>query len=173
MSREYMITANRHVVVKKKDGEFYVTIEELGSDTKTVTLPAKRWAALVAAEAQIDHAVHSLQAKQCVKFNQHIGGGYFVSVTSGYSCVDIREFYFNKDQGTPRATKHGIALILAQWPTFKEIIQQIKQHFPKLSKTEVCAHHNMDTLINCIECHPFKDSMDTLKPVSEPNYSFY
>lgn len=51
MSRKYMINTNQHVVVKKKDGEFYVTIKELGSDTKTAILPAKRWTALVAAEA--------------------------------------------------------------------------------------------------------------------------
>jgi hypothetical protein len=109
MSREYPINANRRVVVYKKDGEFYVTIEEPGSTVKSVTLPAKRWAVLIAVEPQIDHAVSCLEAKQYVKFNYHIGGGYYVSVTTGFLCVDIRQFYY-KD--SPRATKHGIALNL-------------------------------------------------------------
>jgi hypothetical protein len=161
MTREYPINANRRVVVFKKNGEFYVTIEEPGSTLKSVTLTAKRWGALAAFESEIEDAVSSLQAKQYVNFKSHIGGGYFVSVTTGFLCVDIREFYF-KD--SPRPSKHGIALNLTQWTQLKEINQQIKQHFPKLAKTELCSHQNLDALINCIECHPFKDSIDLIKP---------
>lgn len=178
MNREYSISSNRRVIVDKKDGEFYVTIEEIGSETKSITLPAKRWAALVAAESNIDHAVSSLQAKQYVKYNHHLGGGMFVSVTTGFLCVDLRSFYYNKAKASPAPTKRGIALILTQWEQLKEINQQIIQHFPKLAKTELCIHPTFNSLINCIECHPYKDSVEPVKSTpmlntTPENFSFY
>jgi Transcriptional Coactivator p15 (PC4) len=157
MMKEWIIDERRRVVVKKQDGEFAVTIEEPGSDTKSVILPAKRWAALVASEPLIDDSVHSLLAKQYVKFNTHIGGGIFVSVTTGFACVDIREFYWNKEKQTALPTKHGIAMNMQQWPRLKEINQLIQEHFPKLAKIELCNHQTIDELFNCIECQPFKD----------------
>jgi hypothetical protein len=89
MMKEWIIDERRRVIVKKLDGEFAVTIEEPGSDTKSVILPAKRWAALVASEPLIDDSVHSLLTKQYVKFNTHIGGGIFVSVTTGFASIQL------------------------------------------------------------------------------------
>ena len=125
MMKEWIIDDRRRVLVKKKDGEFTVTIEEPGSELKSVILPAKRWAALLAIEPQIDDCVTSLQAKQYIKFNSHIGGGVFVSVTTGFACVDIREFYWNKERQLALPTKHGIAMNMKQWPRLKEINQLI------------------------------------------------
>jgi Transcriptional Coactivator p15 (PC4) len=157
MAREWIIDDRRRVHVRRQDGEFNITIEEPGSDTKSLCLPAKRWAALMACEQQIDSSVHSLQAKQYVKFITHIGGGIFVSVTTGFPCVDIREFYWNKEKLTALPTKRGIALTMKQWPLLKEINQLIKEYFPQLTKIDVCNHLALDELINCGECHPFKD----------------
>jgi hypothetical protein len=170
MTREYVLGANRRVVVDKKNGEFFVTIEEPGTEKKSVTLTAKRWAALVASEPLIDQSVNSLQGDQYVKFSTHIGGAYFISVTSGYKCVDFREFYFNKTKAASLPTRHGIALTLDQWPQLKEIIQLIRQHFPKLAKTEMCTHTILSEMLECKECHPYKDSMDLTK---QPPLNFY
>ena len=161
MTREYIIGNNRRVLVEKKNREFFVTIEEPGSDKKSVTLPAKRWTALVAYESQIDQSVISLQTDQYVKFITHIGGAYFVSVTTGFKCVDIREWYFNKGKATSLPTKHGIALTLTQWSQLKEIKQLIRQHFPKLAKIEMCTHTDLGELIKCKECHPYQETIDT------------
>jgi hypothetical protein len=171
MNREYFISANRRVIVFQRDCEFYITIEEIGSEIKSITLPIKRWAALLAVESNIDHAVNCLQTKQYVKFSHHIGGAVFVSLTTGYQCVDIRSYFYNKTKACSSPTKRGIALNLDQWLQFKEISQQIKVNFPQLAKIELCLHANVDTLINCVECHPFKDSVETMK--SAENSSFY
>jgi len=157
MMKEWKIDDYRRVLVNKHDGEFTITIEEPGSASKSIILPAKRWAALLACESLIDTNVHSLQAKQYVKFNTHIGGGIFVSITTGFACVDIREFYWNREKQMVLPTKHGIAMNMQQWPRLKEINLLIKEYFPNLAKTEVCNHLTLDTLLNCIECHPFNE----------------
>ena len=154
---EFVIDDRRRVVVKMEDGEYAVTIEEPNSDVKTVTLPGKRWAALLACEMDIDSSVDRLKAKQYVKFNNHIGGGYYVSVTTGFACVDIREFYFNKTLGEPRPTKHGVAVNLKQWSQLKDVNQLIALRFPKLAQTELCTHDNQYARLQCTECHPFKN----------------
>lgn len=155
MAKEFIIDDRRHVHVRKQNNEFTVTIEEPGVVNKSVTLPAKRWAALVACESTIDEYVRRFQAGEIVEFKSHIGGSYYVSITTGYPCVDIREFYFDKTRGGPRASKHGIALNLTQWPLLKEVNLLIKQQFPKLAKAELCAHLDMNSLMNCTECTPF------------------
>ena len=163
MMREYTLGVNRRVVVDKKNGEFFITIEEPGSDKKSVILPAKRWAALIAYESQIDQSVIYLQTNQYVKFSTHIGGAYFISITTGYPCVDLRQFYYNKTKAASLPTKHGIALTLDQWTQLKEINQLIQQHFPKLAKTEICTHTVLSEMMECRECHPYQDSMDKTK----------
>ena len=163
MTTEFIIPSNRRVCVNKRGDDFSVTIEEPGSFLKRVTLPAKRWAALVAIEPQIEQSLALLQSQQYVKLNTHIGGGYFVSVTTGFRCVDIRRFYYNSTMQLTLPTKDGVALNLGQWSLFKEIVQQINREFPNLAKTELCMHQNLTELLNCSECHPFDDMM---KPLS-------
>jgi len=173
--RECTLGVNRRVVVDKKNGEFFITIEEPGSDKKSVILPAKRWAALIAYESQIDQSVIYLQTNQYVKFSTHIGGAYFIFVTTGWAFIDLREFYYNKAKVASLPTKHGIALTLDQWTQLKEINQQIRQHFPKLAKTEICVHSNLSEMMECRECHPYYDKMDMTKlpPLCSTPLNFY
>ncbi len=72
MTTEFIIPPNRRVCVNNRSDEFSVTIEEPGSDLKRVTLPAKRWAAFVAIEPEIEQSLAVLQSQQYVKLNTHI-----------------------------------------------------------------------------------------------------
>ena len=173
-SREYSIDDVKRVIVSKKGSEYFVTIEERDSQTKTVTLPAKRWVVLITILPDIENSVNALKTKQDVKFSTHLGGGYFTSVNTGFFCVDIREFYFNKKMGSPRPTKHGIALNMVQWDQFKDIVQQINLHFPRLSKTQICIHNDLIDLYKCNECRPFPEDMTVPPPppASPVNFNF-
>ena len=55
-----------------------------------------------------------------VSFQAHIGGGICVSVTSGFECVDIREFYFNKNKGFPCPSRREIASRVIEWEKLKQ-----------------------------------------------------
>jgi hypothetical protein len=159
MAKEFSIGENRRVVVKKLNGEFAVIIEEKGSDLKCITLTAKRWATLLLLESQIDQNVSNLIAKQNVQFKTHIGGGFYISITTGYACVDFREFYYHPDKGVS-ATRHGIALRIKEWAKLKPIILAINEKYPTLANAEPCAyqqdHSQLDGLLACAECHPFQ-----------------
>jgi hypothetical protein len=154
MLKEYTLATHRRVRVAQEG----VTIEEPGSELKRITLPAIRWAALLASESQIEESLELLQTQQYVKLNYHIGGGYYVSVTTGFPCVDIRRFEYNPTKKSIFPTKDGIALSLDQWTLFKDIVQQINQDFPELGQTELCLHRDIVELYNCKECHPFDET---------------
>ncbi len=89
MSKRYRIGVNRNVAVKKQDGELYVTISE-DKSVKSVTFPAKRWAQFVAIINRVDESL-----EQRVNFSYHVGGAWYVSVTTGFQCVDIRKWYYS------------------------------------------------------------------------------
>jgi hypothetical protein len=158
MLKEFNIGENRRVIVKKVNGEFVVIIEEQGSEMKRVTLPPKRWAAFLLYESQIDQNLSCLAAKQNVRFFTHIGGAYYISITSGYECIDIREFYYKLDKGI-NPTKHGIALRIREWAKLKQVILAINQKYPTLATAEPCAyqmdHNQLEIQQACLECNPF------------------
>ena len=112
MMKEYSVSPNRRVYVNKQDGELFVTIDEPGSELKSVTLPTKRWAAFIATEPQIEQSLTAIQAQQYVKLNTHTGGGFYVSVTTGYSYVDVRRFYYSLMKRMTLHTIESIALNL-------------------------------------------------------------
>jgi len=52
-----------------------------------------RWARFCQLSDDIDEKVTDLRVGKPVQYRAHVGGGYFVSVTKGYKCVDFRKFY--------------------------------------------------------------------------------
>ena len=160
MPKNYSLGRNRYLSVKKLDGDVHVTICEEGSDVKTITFPSRRWAQFVEVMSQVDEAVNKLIAKQNVQRSLHVGGKCYVSVTTGFACVDIRQFYYNYTMKTPCPIKKGIALRIPEWNALKEIIQQLHQKHPALSAARPCTyqldHQNFEGALSCIECHPFQ-----------------
>jgi hypothetical protein len=159
MPKTYSVGANRYVVVKKADGDLNVTIAESGSDVKSVTFPSQRWVQFVQAMDQVDEAVVKLLAKQDVQLNLHIGGKWHVSVTTGFACVDIRQYYYHSTKG-PSPSKTGIALRLPEWTALREIVQQLHKKHPALTTAIPCTfqldHQNLEGALSCTECHPFQ-----------------
>jgi len=61
----------------------------------------------------IDQQVGELCGRQLVHYRKHLDDNYYVSVTTGYACVDIRRRFF-KPRGSREyePMKHGLALRL-------------------------------------------------------------
>lgn len=156
MPKKYVIGKKRYLVLKKDE----INIFEHGT-TKIAMFTYPRWAWFMSYFDEIDVAVSKLMAAQeDVKLQQHIGGGWFVSVTSGFRCVDIRKFYTLPGVGQ-RPTKTGIALHLLEWIKLKDITKEIKEKHPDVAAAQPCwmqpDHFNQESAINCIECLPFGD----------------
>jgi hypothetical protein len=93
-----------------------------------------------------------------VKLRLHVGAARYVSVTSGYRCVDIRKYYLARD-GAIKPTKTGIALRLFEWSRLKETVKEIKEKHPKVARAQPywtrADHFNQEGAMMCVECNPF------------------
>ena len=153
MSKEFIIGANRRVVVSECNAEYTVMIEEI--DSEILHFHAKRWSQLVDLEFYINRKI-----EQCNRVKTHIGGGFFISLLPDFESVDIRKYYFDQSSGMPQPTGHGIALkIDDEWKALKHVFYEIKQSFPGLSLVTPCSsgadHCNQEAGISCNECNPF------------------
>ena len=128
-AKKYTLGEKRFVVIKKNE----IRVFEEGTK-KIATFTYPRWALLVMYFEEIDNAVSKLvKGEEEVKFQQHVGGGWYVSVTTGYRCVDIRKFFRTKD-GENKATRTGIALHIDEWERLKQIADEMKKHHPKIAE---------------------------------------
>ena len=117
------------------------------------------WARFCQLLDDIDEKVKDLRVGKPVQYRSHVGGGYFVSVTKGYKCVDFRKFYLPEGETEERPTRRGIALRLREWDAMRGIIQSINQSFDSLAKAVPCFegydHLNQMAPLACMECYPF------------------
>jgi len=150
--------------IKKYDfGEKYCIclskIAVLITDTlksNTVIIPLQRFAVLLSCMPDIDQAVTQLVATQFVKYKQHIGGAWFVSVTSGFPCVDFRKFYMPVFGFEEKPTKSGLAIRLSEWSAFGAVLRRMTEENPHLLQLQPCGmHHNQEEAVQCAECYPF------------------
>jgi hypothetical protein len=126
---------------------------------KFVEIPAVRWASFLLLQADIDESVKQLLEKKAVSYFEHFGGGYYVSVTTGISCVDLRRFYRN-DKGEIKPTRQGLALRLTEWTALMNQLPLIMSFEPELLVAYPCSmredHLNDPNIVlACQECSPF------------------
>ena len=87
------------------------------------------WTYLKSVLADIDNEACELNRKtRPVKYRTHLGHNIFVSVTDGYMCVDLRQFYlpYGMEYGAEKPTKRGIALRLSEWGQLLKLIGEIE-----------------------------------------------
>ena len=64
-------------------------IYEMGSANRYVDFSIARWASFVRAIDEAQNAIHEVHINSKLKFQHHIGGGYYISVSANFKCVDI------------------------------------------------------------------------------------
>ena len=79
--------------------------------------------ALLSAIRRHRRKVKQLHDDKPVQYRAYVGGGYFVSVTKGYKCVDFRKLYMPEGQSEERPTREGIALRLREWDAMRAIVE--------------------------------------------------
>ena len=122
----------------------------------TIEITLQRLAVLLSCMPDINQAVTQLVATQFVKYKQHIGGAWFVSVTSGYPCVDFRKFYMPVFGFEEKPTKSGVAIRLSEWSAFGAALKRMTDDNPHLLQVQTCGiHHNQEEAMQCAECYPF------------------
>ena len=156
LNKIYNISESRVLSANKDpDSGLVIFIQDLVS-SKKVEIPAKRWVALTRHIDNIDRAVKEMVENKYVKLETHIGGLWYVSVTTGFRCVDLRKFFIPYGTCEPKPTRDGIALRLPEWQMFKEIVKQLHVDKPELNDIVPCFeqldHQNLDGAMSCPEC---------------------
>ena len=78
-----------------------------------------------------------------VKFLQHVGGAYYVSVNSGYCCVDMIKWFqpFNAT-GDIKPTKIGVSLHLNEWSDLCNLVDVINKAYTSLGSVQPCYYED-------------------------------
>lgn len=152
--KSYVLGVNRVLEVTKDGASFKVLIKDTQSSAEAV-FTKSRWSNFKLYIDDIDDEVNKAKGAQSdQRYCQHYGGGWQISVSTGYPCVDLRRF-FTTDKREVKPTRHGIALRWKEWQTLKDIINQLQYDFPELEGTFGCYHSDVKEWLNCRECTPF------------------
>jgi hypothetical protein len=123
MATKFNIGINRNVIVENQDNELVVVIEEAGTD-KSAVFTGKRWTEFTRLISDINNAVAQLKAGQSVSYQEHIGEKWFVCISKGYFCINLRQFYEHQTKEL-RPTRRGIALRLLEWTRLVAVIPEV------------------------------------------------
>jgi hypothetical protein len=154
MAKKFEVSERRYVVVKKHE----IRLFEDGT-RKMATFSYPRWAQFVEYFDEIDNAVAKLiKGEEEVKLQLHVGAAWYVSVTTGYRCIDLRKFFRAQD-GAIKPTRTGFAIRLSEWDRVKLIAQEMKAKHAKIANAQVCwtqsDHFNQQGALMCSECNPY------------------
>jgi len=95
-----------------------------------------------------------LEGAQDVKYHKNIGGGHYISVTTGFRCVDFRRWFLSHDIQDPKTTKKGVALRLDEWAKMRKIVETIDDNHPSLASAIPCHlqdHQNQMCALECVQ----------------------
>ena len=87
MTKHFSLGSSRVLFAQKKGSFYKLKIFEMRSDNRYVDFSIVRLASFVLAIDEVQNAIHT---NPQLKFRHHIGGGYYVSVSADFKCVDIR-----------------------------------------------------------------------------------
>jgi len=88
-----------------------------------------RWAQFRQSFDEIESKVKAQVNNEQVSYRQHIGGRHFVSVTTGFACVDLRKFFMPYGQTEVKAMQKGIALRLPEWSALRKLVDTVNNAY--------------------------------------------
>ena len=122
-----------------------------------VCMSATRFAAFRFLIAEMDERVNDLVEKRAVDATIHVGGDLFVTVKTGFSCVNLRKYFFPAGMQQSVPSRSGIALRLPEWEALKACVAELIQLKPELANVGRCSdqedHQNQIGYFNCGECN--------------------
>ena len=104
----------------------------------------------------LDIEVAQLKRNKTTFLRRHLGGNWFVTVQSGFNCVDIRKFWLPENTKEICATRKGISLTFDQYEELKCGLRTIPSFVPELYDVRPCytvPGHN-----HCHECQPNRET---------------
>ena len=121
-----------------------------------VSMPLHRYAMLRSTLPFVDNVLARVkEGAKDIDEKWHLGSNMFVTISSPYSCVNIRQ-WFKKDVDGDLLPGRGISLNAAQWNEFLLADARLDAIVPDLKTVTVCPldHQNQEGYLICSECNP-------------------
>lgn len=133
---------------------------------KGVTFPLARWMKFESLLPDIQNYIDNT-GKMDEEVQWHVGGGVFVSLSPGYSTVDIRRYWKPDNVQEPIPTKKGVTLNKHKLSRLIDALEEMHESVQELNATEPCvlseSHQNQLGMLSCPECTPFGyDAQDNM-----------
>ena len=161
----YDIGNNRFLKIGKNNNELYIDEKD---SVKSAAFTPSRWASFLLCLDEIDRQLETFAAGEIVAYRNHYGGGWYVSVTSGFYCVDLRKFYLPIGEKEWKPTRTGIALRLSEWATFRNLLDVVQRDHPVVANFTPCFlnqdHTTLEAIQACRECNPYTVTPSTVVP---------
>ena len=138
------------------DSDYDIIISDNKDNTKEAFFTGKRFALLIMKMPDINREVTKAKDEKYVDTRLHIGCAWYLSITSGFHCVDIRKF-FKDSEGNIRATKRGISLSYSEWDRLMNVATRIENEIEAFKAISNCWHDSQIELQHCRECNPFDE----------------
>jgi len=134
MGSSFALGERQDRVLKVEVGDVKITSTYVPE--KHMTLTTKRLARLMSIREKADIEAREVNRQTCpVAYRAHIGDLYYVSMTTGYGCVDIRRFYVPYGLASEYVcpTRNGLGLRLDEWAHILELVPTIHEQHPELN----------------------------------------
>jgi hypothetical protein len=160
-SQDVCLTYSRH------HDAFYITSQmrdppkmrfdkENKGAARTVCISTSRFIELILQRIPIQINIQLIQAGKMSNYQHHIGGNIYVSLSSDYPSIDIRQFYYDS-QGL-QATSLGVNLHITEWDEFINSYREVTLRIPAIKHVKTCSQihgDNYEEKFSCLECHPY------------------
>ena len=143
------------VRVLSVDSDDDVFIRDEVNIHKKAFFTGKRFVRFCLTMQDINRDVEKARDGKEISAKVHLGGGWYISLTAGFSCVDLRKFY-QHDDNSIRPTKLGIALNYSEWDALIQAATAIYNELDGMKAISSCWHNTVDEERECSECTPFK-----------------
>ena len=90
MTKHFNLGSGRVLFAQKIGSIYKIKVFELGSNNRYADFSVVRWSSFVRAIDEVQNAISEIHTNPQLKFRHHIGGGYYISVSANFKCVDIR-----------------------------------------------------------------------------------
>lgn len=155
----YSLGSDRVLKVSKNYQEIIFIDKNTG---KYCCFTQPRWATFMLVIDEIELQLQKVLAgQQDIKYCYHLGAAWYVSVTSGYKCVDFRRFFIPLGETNVKPTRTGLALRISEWRTLTSVIKQLHSDHPEIANCIPCFlsadHTTADGIRSCLECTPFQN----------------
>ena len=128
--------------------------DEVHSEKKAM-FTGRRFVRFMLIMDDLNRAVGKARDGKEVSVKEHLGGGWYLSLTPGIACVDLRKFFQHRDSNIIRPSKLGIALTFCEWDALVDAVTKINYEMEGLKAISTCWHATDEELHKWKECTPF------------------